>query len=37
MEIADQVDYLLAAPPSENPYERLKEAILSRTECTEQS
>lgn len=37
MEIADQVDYLLACPPSGTPYDRLKEAILSRTECTEQS
>ncbi|XP_064469558.1 uncharacterized protein LOC135384277 [Ornithodoros turicata] len=37
MEIAEQVDYLLASPPPDNPYDRLKEAILSRTECIEQS
>ncbi|XP_064469578.1 uncharacterized protein LOC135384302 [Ornithodoros turicata] len=37
MEIADQVDYLLASPPPDKPYDRLKEAILSRSECTEQS
>lgn len=36
-DIADQVDYLLAAPPPDNPYEKLKEVILSRTECSEQS
>ncbi|XP_064479148.1 uncharacterized protein LOC135392362 [Ornithodoros turicata] len=37
MEIADQVEYLLASPPPDNPNDRLKEAILSRPECTEQS
>ncbi|XP_064468344.1 uncharacterized protein LOC135379022 [Ornithodoros turicata] len=36
-DIADQVHYLLAAPPPDNPYEQLKEAILTRTECSEQS
>ncbi|XP_064461937.1 uncharacterized protein LOC135372178 [Ornithodoros turicata] len=36
-DIADQLDYLLAAPPPDNPYEQLKEAILTRTECSEQS
>ncbi|XP_064462421.1 uncharacterized protein LOC135373039 [Ornithodoros turicata] len=36
-DVADQVDDLLASPPAENPYQQLKEAILSCAECTEQS